>query len=188
MVTTGPLEYLSQHQSCFAHTLQLVIKDALKDADKLKKYPGKGLWHHESCESTIAKDVLHDELRLQPANVKRWHSQVKMVRSILVSDAEKLSQLQAPHLTQFDRSTLQAPQLTQFDRSTLQAPQLTQFDRSTLQAPQLTQFDRSTLQVAKDQLPNLAMVAQCYIAIPAISAPIERLFSVTGKMCEVNLI
>ena len=37
MDATGLIEYLSQHQSCFAHTLQPVIKYALKDADKLKR-------------------------------------------------------------------------------------------------------------------------------------------------------
>ena len=69
------------HQSCFTHTLQLVIKDTLKDVDKLKKTLAKvcGIGSHVR-KSTVAKDVLHNELRLQPANVTRWNSQVKMMQ------------------------------------------------------------------------------------------------------------
>ena len=79
MDTAGLLEYLPQHQSCFAHSLQLVINDALKDADKLKKTLAKvcSIVNHVR-KSTVATYLLHDELRLQPANVTRWNSQVKM--------------------------------------------------------------------------------------------------------------
>ncbi|KAI0219688.1 hypothetical protein LSAT2_028798 [Lamellibrachia satsuma] len=82
MDTAGLLEYLPQHQSCFVHTLQLVINDALKDADKLKKALAKicSIVSHVR-KSTVAIYVLHDETRLQPANVTRWNSQVKMQRT-----------------------------------------------------------------------------------------------------------
>lgn len=94
------LEYLPQHQSCFAHPLQVVIKDALKDADKLKKNLAKVCSIVSYVrKSTVATYLLHDELCLQPANVTRWNSHVKLVRSILACDAEKLSQLQTGNIS-----------------------------------------------------------------------------------------
>ena len=74
---------IPMHQPCFAHTVQLVVKDGLKQADqinrvlrKIKKFVS----HVRS--STKASDLLESEVRLQAA-VTRWNSQLNMLKSLL---------------------------------------------------------------------------------------------------------
>ena len=64
-----------EHHACFAHTLQLVLKDGLKKAG-----PINGVIKHCSNlvafmrKSTIAADVLRYEKKLQKDNATRWNS------------------------------------------------------------------------------------------------------------------
>ena len=72
------------HQPCFAHTVQLVVKDGLKQADQINRVLGKitkFVSHVRS--STKASDLLESEVRLQAANVTRWNSQLNMLKSLL---------------------------------------------------------------------------------------------------------
>ncbi|KAK2145783.1 hypothetical protein LSH36_658g01037 [Paralvinella palmiformis] len=64
--------FLPEHQPCFVHTLQLCVNDGMKDAGYLQK----------------------------AANVTRWNSEVKMIRSILNIPKEKLDQLDTLIITE----------------------------------------------------------------------------------------
>ena len=102
-------EYLPfEHHSCFAHTLNLVVKDGLAKAGQLGSVIKK-------CsklvsfvrKSTIATDVLKGQKRLQTDNETRWNSQLKMIRSVLAVQESKLSELDgAVKLTMHDRNIL----------------------------------------------------------------------------------
>ena len=97
----------AEHSPCFAHTLQLVIKDAFKGAAQLNRVLGKTskIVNHVH-KSTVATELLADEPRLQPANATRWNSQMKMIRSVLKTSEEKLNQLDAPTLGAYERNIL----------------------------------------------------------------------------------
>ena len=95
----------TEHHGCFAHMLQLIVKDGLKKAgqidmvikkcSKLVKY---------LLKSTLATDILDGEKRPQAFNVTRWNSQLKMIRSIL---AIKLAEVDgALTLNAHDRNIL----------------------------------------------------------------------------------
>ena len=72
---------------CFAHTLQLVVKDGLK--------------------LTHATDILEGEHRLQTANATHCNSQLMMIRSVVLVSEEKLDSLDLPtKLTQYDWNIL----------------------------------------------------------------------------------
>ena len=84
--TSYSLEGLSfEHHACFAHTLQLVIKDGMKKIGQINNVL-------ERCsklvafvrKSTIATDLLEGENRLQADNVTRWNSQLIMIKSVLL--------------------------------------------------------------------------------------------------------
>lgn len=76
-------ENLLLEHSCFAHCIQLVVKDNLAKAGQIGSIIKK-------CsklvsfirKSTIEADVLKDDNRLQADNVTRWNSQLKMLLAI----------------------------------------------------------------------------------------------------------
>ena len=87
--------FLPEHDPCFAHTLQLVVKDGLKEAGALTKVIAKASKVVTYVrKSTIATDLLEGEGRLQAANATRWNSEVKMIRSVLKISQQKLDQLE----------------------------------------------------------------------------------------------
>ena len=111
-----------EHHACFAHVLQLVIKDGMAKAGQIN-----GVIKRCSNlvsfvrRSTVAADVLKDEIRLQADNVTRWNSQLKMIRSVLtVSDSALLQVENAPKLTTHDKNLLRdiVEILTPFEEAT----------------------------------------------------------------------
>ena len=98
---------LPDNMSCFAHTLQLVVKDGLKSVDQVNKVLRKTSTIVSSVrQSTHATDIL-GEHRLQAANPTRWNSQLMMITSVLRVSEEKLYSLDLPtKLTQYDRNIL----------------------------------------------------------------------------------
>ena len=70
---------------CFAHTLQLVVKDGLKQTgSSLKTVISKvGNIVKFVRKSVNASDIIENENRLQSDNATRWNSQIIMIRSIL---------------------------------------------------------------------------------------------------------
>ncbi|KAG7168391.1 Transposable element Hobo transposase-like 2, partial [Homarus americanus] len=84
----------AQHIPCFAHMLQLVIKDGLKNATQLNRILDKTAKIVSYVRrSTVATELLEGENRVEAANVTRWNSQVKMVRSVLALPEDKFSLL-----------------------------------------------------------------------------------------------
>ncbi len=110
------------HHSCFAHVLQLVVKDGLQNAGQINTVIKKcSKLVYFIRKSTIASDVLCDEIRPQADNITRWNSQLKMVKSVFSILENKLSELEgAPNLTTYDRNILQdiVTILTPFEEAT----------------------------------------------------------------------
>ncbi|VDI73534.1 Hypothetical predicted protein [Mytilus galloprovincialis] len=102
-------EHLPKHSRCYAHTLQLVIKDGLKDctshmctviakASKIVNFVRR---------SIHASEMLETENKLQAANATRWNSQLTMIRSILKISEEKLNKVESPvKLSSYERKIL----------------------------------------------------------------------------------
>ena len=93
---------------CFAHTLQLVVKDGLKKMGQLKKVIAKasGVVSYVR-RSSLASDLLENEGKLQSATATRWNSEVRMIRSALKVPQETLNRLDCTNLTILDRALLQ---------------------------------------------------------------------------------
>lgn len=93
--------------SCFAHTIQLVVKDGLSNADMFTKVISKVStiisYVHKSC---IATDILSGENRLQSSVPTRWNSQIIMIKSILKVDKEKLNTLNTAKLASYELNSL----------------------------------------------------------------------------------
>ena len=111
-----------QHHHCFAHTLQLVVKDGLAKAGSIgtiiKKCSNLVSFVRKS---TTAADVLRGENKLQANNTTRWNSQLKMIKSVLSLPESKLAELSgAPKLTAHERNILQdlVEILTPFEEAT----------------------------------------------------------------------
>lgn len=91
-----------ERSSCFVHTLQLVVRDAMDDAGSIKKLVS---FCHKS---TLATDALEGGQKLQPANATRWNSQLKMLRSVLNVPSDVLAELNCPiQLTSYELKIIQ---------------------------------------------------------------------------------
>lgn len=109
--TTLQSEYCleSGHSPCFAHTLQLVIKDGLKEAGGITRVLAKAatIVSHVR-KSQVATELLESERRLQFRNAFRWNSEVTSIKSILRVPEDKLKSIDGvPRLTAYERKTLQ---------------------------------------------------------------------------------
>ncbi len=99
------MTYLPEHDPCFAHTLQLVVKDGFKNAGAVDKVLAK-----------VAKIVTF--VRKSDA---RWNSELKSIRSILRILVEKLQQIECQQkLITYERSILKdlVEILTPFEEAT----------------------------------------------------------------------
>ena len=106
---TDELDYVpNKRMSCFAHTLQLVVKDGLKHAGQMKTVISKAasVVSHVR-KSTSATEMLENYPKLQTANMTRWNSQLKMLRSILKIPQNVMDELNTPtKLTQYERKVI----------------------------------------------------------------------------------
>ena len=125
----GVYDFLPGHHPCFAHTLQLTVKDGLKGAgaalNRLLAKASKLVSHVR--KSTIAAEELEGETRLQTAMDTRWNSQLIMIRSILSIPEQKMIATESIHpallLTTYERSVLKelCDMLKPFEDATLYA-------------------------------------------------------------------
>ena len=104
----SPYNFITDHESCFAHTLQLVVKDGLKEIGSLKRVLQKGAkivgYVRKSQKAT---EILEGERRLQPKNDTRWNSQLISINSIVNVPEDKLNLLETAHFTTYERKMLQ---------------------------------------------------------------------------------
>lgn len=94
---------------CYAHTIQLVVKDGLSETSQhLKGVVSKAANIVKFVRKSInASDILENEKRLQADNVTRWNSQIVMLRCVLAVSEEKLAQCGAPsQLSTYERKLL----------------------------------------------------------------------------------
>ena len=98
------IEDLPSHSRCYAHSLQLVVKDGLKDASQhLKNVVAKVSNSVSHVRKSIhATEILGGKKRLQAANATRKNSWLRMIRSVLGAPEEKLKQLDVPQLTAYE--------------------------------------------------------------------------------------
>lgn len=116
------LKCLPKRSRCYAHSLQLVVKDGSADASQhLKNIIAKAsnIVTH-ARKSVHATDILEGEKRFQAYNATRWNSQLRMIRSVLGAPEEKLKQIDVQKLTAYERKHLQelCTILTPFERVT----------------------------------------------------------------------
>ena len=98
---------LYEHIPCFAHTLQLVIKDGFKQDACNNKVLSKASAIVSHVRTSIhSSEILESEKCLKAANVTRWNSQLAMIRTILRVTEEKLELLKTHQLTVYDRKVL----------------------------------------------------------------------------------
>ena len=99
-----PLKYCS----CFAHTLQLVVKDGLKKAGQINTVINRcsNLVSFKQ-KSTVATITHNGEKSPQNDNVTRWSSQLKMMKSVFSIPESKLSEIDgAAKLLAYDQNVL----------------------------------------------------------------------------------
>jgi len=100
---------IPQRLSCFAHTLQLSIKDGLKSSRQVSSTVAKAsrVVNHVR-KSTIATEKMeHLYGKTLPAkNDTRWNSQLKMVRQIVEIDVDKVVEKRELHLTSYEKGVL----------------------------------------------------------------------------------
>lgn len=107
--TSDLCNYLPEHESCFCHTTQLVIKDALLSCTQLNNAISKcNNIASRVHKSTLISEQLETERRILSANKTRWHSNIMCVRSVLRVSKDKLDQLDiGVKLTTIDRNILE---------------------------------------------------------------------------------
>ncbi|XP_041371558.1 zinc finger BED domain-containing protein 4-like [Gigantopelta aegis] len=97
-------EFLPQHQPCFAHTLQLVVEDGIKETGSLRKVIAKAsAIVSQTRKYTQLSGFLEKDNKLHAAIVSRWSSQVKMIRSVLNIPKDKLDQCDTLKLSNQER-------------------------------------------------------------------------------------
>ena len=85
----------AQRSPCFAHTLQLVVKDGLKETKQMKQILKKVSKIVSHCrKSNKSSEILEEHTKLQLANATRWSSQVTMLKSVLKLPTNILDQIQ----------------------------------------------------------------------------------------------
>ena len=101
------MEFFPDHERCFAHTLQLVIKDGMQQATRCTNAIAKAssIVNHVR-KSTVATEILEDYKMLQTAVPTRWNSQLMMVRSVLAIPKEKLDAIGHTKLSPNEREVL----------------------------------------------------------------------------------
>ena len=89
--------------SCFAYTLQLVVKNSLRNTDMFTKVISKVStiisYVHKSF---IATDILSNKNQLLSGVPTHWNSQIIMIKSILKVDKEKLNTLNTAKLASYE--------------------------------------------------------------------------------------
>ncbi len=113
--------YAAEQDTCFAYTLQLVIKDGLRQAGPITKVLGKASNIVSHVRRSIhASEILEGEKKLQAANATRWNSQLIMIRSLLRALQDKLQQLGCPQLSKYEYNMLEelVDILTPFENAT----------------------------------------------------------------------
>ena len=117
-------ECFPKHLRCYAHSLQLVIKDGLIDCGPhLKKVITKASNIVGHVRKSIhASELLENETSLQAANATRWNSQLHMIRSVLKVSEKKLNQINlVTKLSSYERKLLNelTSILEPFEKATL---------------------------------------------------------------------
>ncbi|CAC5403295.1 unnamed protein product [Mytilus coruscus] len=129
---------------CFAHTLQLVVKDGLKDtSNSLKTVISKAANIVKFVRKSVnASDILENEKRLQSENATLWNSQIIMIRSILAVPEEKLAKTGA------------SVQLSLYERKLLK-------ELCSILKP----FEDATIMVQKDKSVSASLVVPIYMGL-----------------------
>ena len=106
---TDEFDCLPKHFRCYAHSLQLVVRDGLKEAGQhLKTVVAKASNIVNFVRKSVnASEILEGEKKLQASNATRWNSQLYMIKSILNVPEEKLNKTECKiQLSTYERKLL----------------------------------------------------------------------------------
>ncbi|KAG0699580.1 Zinc finger BED domain-containing protein 4 [Chionoecetes opilio] len=106
---TTKFECLPPNRSaCFGHSLQLVVKDGIEQEGQIKHILAKVSKLVSFCrKSTVAAQILSNDLKLQMATCTSWTSQLLLMRSVLEVAPEVWHKLDTPHtLRQHELNTI----------------------------------------------------------------------------------
>lgn len=95
--TSAVMDSLPDHIPCFAHTLQLVVKDGLKHTAGMTSVINKAskLVTHVR-HSSLGTELFEGDTKFQARNDTRWSSVNKMLKSVLQADPIKMEKLNYP--------------------------------------------------------------------------------------------
>ena len=102
-------DILPKHARCYAHTLQLVVNDGLRECNSnLRNVISKVSSVVKFVRKSVnASDFLEDEKKLQTATVTRWNSQLIMMKSVLSIPEDKLNKVEgATKISSYERKLL----------------------------------------------------------------------------------
>ena len=90
---TDEFDCLPKHFRCYAHSLQLVVRDGLKESGQhLKTIVAKASYIVNFVRKSVnASKILEGDKKLQAPNATRWNSQLYVIKSILNVPEEKLN-------------------------------------------------------------------------------------------------
>ena len=102
------LLHVPEHDTCFAHTLQLVVKDGFKEVGAVSNVLTKAAKIVSFVRRSIhASEILEGERRLQAKVDTRWNSELRSIQSILRVPEDKLHQVDVVQLTTYERNILE---------------------------------------------------------------------------------
>ncbi len=97
--------------SCFAHTLQLTVKDGLQSSKQIQSLLAKvGKIVNHVKKSTVATEKLEhiNEKGMIAKNDTRWNSQLKMIRRIMELDLTGVVEKKELHLSSHEKTVLRS--------------------------------------------------------------------------------
>ena len=156
----------------------MVVKDGMAHADQVKRILKKvsRLINHV-CHSTVSSEIFEGFNCLQISNATRWNSELTMLESLMqVIDSSAMEEFQNNGKLDVHKCTI-IKDLIKILTPFKWATDITQGENRITASTILP-----VIRGLRDQLHYLSNKFNSILQIPASSGPVERLFSIAGKV------